>query len=194
MTVRRNMTGSSRADRVLRTGSPINDDESEGRAGQVGDRGSTIDAGRPRADGPKPDRQVSSPTKDDREPRFPAAGERGRLALRLGAPLDQPPDVRGVPQHGTPPRSPRLRNALTYWGAPRRHERPDDTRRVPNPPHRTGLSAAHAPHAVPEPEGDHLPDRPEARKDEHEAQHEDDERHQGAQEADQEGEPPDDHP
>src|SRR5262249_30591306 len=46
----------------------IDDDESEDSAGQVDDRGPMIDAGRPRAHGPKRDRQVSSPTQDDREP------------------------------------------------------------------------------------------------------------------------------
>ena len=33
---------------------------------------------------------------------------------------------------------------------------------------RHDLSTAHSPHSVPEPEGDHLPDRPEAGQDEHE--------------------------
>src|SRR5690349_3345354 len=85
MTVRRNTTCSSRGGMIVRTRSGIDDGESGGSAGQVGDRGTPIDAGRPRATGPRRDRQVSSPSQDDREPRFPAAGGGGGLAFRLGA-------------------------------------------------------------------------------------------------------------
>ena len=83
---------------MLRSQFEINDDEPEDGAGQAGDRGSTIDAGRPRAEGPRWDRQVSSPTQDDREPRSPAAGRRGHRAVRLGGPLDPSSDDRGVPR------------------------------------------------------------------------------------------------
>src|SRR5262245_16536652 len=139
MTVRRNTTCSSRDGMRLRTKKEIDDRESEGSAGHVGDRGPMIDLGRPRADGPKPDREVSSSTQDDREPRSPAAGvaRPTRLSARR-LPNIQPPDVRGATPCVAPLRSPRLRNALTYWGAPRRHGRPNCTGQIPSPPHPTG--------------------------------------------------------
>ena len=63
------------------------DNESEDRAGQVGDRGSTIDAGRPRADGPKLDRQVSSPAQDDRASPFADLSAYGEILCPL-TPVD----------------------------------------------------------------------------------------------------------
>src|SRR5262245_3548685 len=55
---------------------------------------------------------------------FPQPAGEAASPFGSASPLDQPPDVRGVAHRGTPLRSPRLRNALTYRGAPRGHGQP----------------------------------------------------------------------